>query len=245
MKNQENEALDPHGQVTLEVISEAGRFNRWMYETIRPFCSGTILEIGSGIGNISKYFLDDGQTIVLSDLRKNYLNQLEKNFSGYDNLLGIVQLDLVDPAFGSRFASHHERYNTLFALNVVEHIENDDLAIQNARSLLRPGGRMIILVPAFNFLYNGFDLNLGHHRRYSRHSLETLLERNHLEVIRSRYFNLAGIAGWFVSGKLMKKDTIPGGQMKLYNSLVPVFRWLDKISFYAAGLSVIAVGRRS
>lgn len=73
-----NKDTDPEGQITLEVISEAHRFNRWMYETIEPFCTGKILEIGSGIGNISAFFLEAGHPIVLSDIRKNYIEHLDR-----------------------------------------------------------------------------------------------------------------------------------------------------------------------
>jgi 2-polyprenyl-3-methyl-5-hydroxy-6-metoxy-1,4-benzoquinol methylase len=236
--------MDPHGKITLEVISEAKRFNRWMYETIEPFCTGKILEIGSGIGNISDYFLEAGKTIVLSDLRKNYLDHLGKKFSRYPNLLGVEQIDLVDPDFNRKFEPGFETFDTVYALNVVEHIEDDHLAIRNMTSFLKDDGHVIILVPAYNFLYNHFDRMLGHYRRYSRKTLTSILEKNRLKVIHSQYFNLAGTVGWYVSGKLQKNETIPGKQMKLYNRLVPVFRILDRIFFNAAGLSVIAVARK-
>jgi SAM-dependent methyltransferase len=235
---------DPNGQTTLEVISEANRFNRWMYETIKPFCSGKILEIGSGIGNISIFFLEAGQRILLSDLRRNYLEYLERGFSHYSNLLGIEQIDLVDPDFRVKYNSGLGTYDTVYALNVVEHIGDDHLAIRNMQSLLKEDGYMIVLVPAYNFLFNHFDHSLGHYRRYTRKSLKMLLEKNGVSVIHTRYFNLAGIVGWFVSGKLQKNNTIPGKQMKLYNLLVPAFRILDKVFFNAAGLSVIAVARK-
>ncbi|MBS0001194.1 MAG: class I SAM-dependent methyltransferase [Cyclobacteriaceae bacterium] len=239
-----NKDTDPEGQITLEVISEAHRFNRWMYETIEPFCTGKILEIGSGIGNISAFFLEAGHPIVLSDIRKNYIEHLERQFSDHSNLLGIVQMDLVDPDFMNKNVSMLGTFDTLFALNVVEHIQDDHLAIQNACALLRKGGTLIILVPAFNFLYNQFDRSLGHYRRYTRKSLKALLVRNNLKTLHSRYFNLAGTFGWFVSGKLQKNNTIPGRQMKLYNRLVPAFKMLDKLVLNNAGLSVIAVGRK-
>ena len=239
-----NHQNDPLGHTTLEVISSAGRFNTWMYETIEPFCSGRILEIGSGIGNISEFFLASGYTIALSDLRKNYLELLGQKFSGYPNLDNILQLDLVDSNFDRNFSPYLETFDTVFALNVVEHIENDQLAIQNAGKLLKEGGTLIILVPAYNFLYNRFDSLLGHYRRYTRKSLKGLFLNNGLRILQSRYFNLAGTIGWYVSGKILRNDTIPGGQMKLYNKLVPVFRLLDKFFFNAAGLSVIVTGKK-
>ena len=78
--------LDKEGLETLLAISKADRFNRWMYDTIKPFISGNILEIGSGIGNISHYFLAAQQKITVSDLRDNYLAFLKEEFQHHSNL---------------------------------------------------------------------------------------------------------------------------------------------------------------
>jgi hypothetical protein len=71
-----------------------------------------------------------------------------------------------------------------------------------------------------------------------------LLQKAEFRVIHKQYFNLAGILGWYVSGKLEKNKTIPKGEMKLYNMLVPLFRVADRVFFRAFGLSVIAVGEK-
>jgi len=116
---------DPDGELTLEVISKASRFNRWMFKTIEPYCSGRILEIGSGIGNISKFFLESGYSVALSDIRLPYVDHLKKSFSRYPQLIDIYQLDLVDPDFLKKFGSMKGMFETVFSLNVIEHIEND------------------------------------------------------------------------------------------------------------------------
>ncbi len=244
MNSEDIPVQDREGQLTLEVISKAERFNRWMFKTIEPFCAGRILEVGSGIGNISKYFLDAGYSIALSDIRGNYVAHLKRTFSKQSRIIDIFQMDLVDPNFREKFGYLMETFDTLFSLNVIEHIENDLLALQNATYLLKKGGNLVILVPAFSALYNQFDQSLGHFRRYTRKSLKKILEHQNLEIIHTQYFNLAGILGWYVSGKLQKNETIPGGQMDLYNRLVPVFKLLDKLTLNTVGLSVIAVGRK-
>ena len=62
----ETKEIDLEGLETLNVIEKANKFNKWMYDTIKPHCKGKILEIGSGIGNISEYFIKDNQNIVLN-----------------------------------------------------------------------------------------------------------------------------------------------------------------------------------
>lgn len=233
--------VDKEGWETLDAIAQAGRFNKWMYETVKPFCKGRILEIGSGIGNISKFFVDAHADITLSDIRPVYCELLKKTFPGVHE---IVQLDLVDPSFDRTYASHLEKYDTVFALNVVEHIENDLLAIQNAYKLLKKNGQLVILVPAYNQLYNRFDTELEHFRRYTRKRLNELLKAGNLAIVHSSYFNFMGIPGWYVSGKFQQNKTIPKSQMSLYDKLVPVFKLVDKLVFNKIGLSVVSVGRK-
>jgi 2-polyprenyl-3-methyl-5-hydroxy-6-metoxy-1,4-benzoquinol methylase len=234
--------LDQEGMGTLEAISAAPRFNKWMYQTISRNLSGRILEIGSGIGNISNQFVEDGRSIFLTDIRENYCAYLQRKLGPASPVLGVAQMDIVDPDFESSFAEHLGTFDSIFALNVVEHIKDDQLAIINCRKLLKPGGRMVILVPAYQGLFNEFDKALEHYRRYNRKNLESLFQTAEMEITRSQYFNLIGIAGWFVSGSLLKKQVIPTGQMKLYNALVPVFRVIDKVIMNSAGLSVIVEG---
>ncbi|WP_415060765.1 class I SAM-dependent methyltransferase [Flavobacterium sp.] len=231
--------IDLEGMETLHVIEKANKFNRWMYETIKPFCKGKILEIGCGIGNISEFFIQDSQDIVLSDLRENYLEIVSKKFTN-----PTIKINLIDPEFDTKYDEIIGTFDTVFALNVIEHIEDDKQAIANCKKLLKKGGNLIILVPAYQFLFNNFDKELEHFRRYTRKKIETVIAENHLEIVNSFYFNFIGIIGWFVSGSILKKKTIPENQMGLFNLLVPVFRWADKIILNKIGLSVICVSKK-
>ncbi len=236
--------LDPEGFETLSVISDAVNFNDWAYESIRPWCQGKILEIGSGIGNISTRFIREGMDITLSDIRSNYREFLAFKFPQLQGLNKILPVDLVHSDFSKKYESLSGVYDTVFALNVVEHIENDSQAIQNARQLLKPGGKLIILVPAFQSLYNSFDRELHHYRRYRRKNLEQLFRSNHLTVLKSFYFNAGGIPGWFVSGTIQKNRIIPAFQMRTFDKLVPLFKILDFLFLKKIGLSVVCVGTK-
>lgn len=241
MSNQE--VKDVYGFSTLESISGADRFNRWMYDTIKPFCHGRILEIGGGIGNISQCFLTDGEELVISELQDEYCQILKNKFDGYTNLKEVIAMDIVDPDFDIKYFSLFGSFDTIFALNVVEHIADDQKALANCRKLLKKNGNIIILVPAFQTLFNHFDVALGHFRRYTAKTLLPVFKANEYSVIHQQYFNSIGIAGWWVSGNLLKKKVIPEGQMKIYNFFVPVFRIIDRITHRWFGLSVVMVGR--
>ena len=228
--------IDHEGMEILSVIENANHFNEWMYNTIKPYCNGKILEIGSGIGNISTYFVRDKKEITLTDLRANYCDILKKKFSSI-----VINLDLVHPNFDLEYKDILGTFDTVFALNVVEHIKDDTQAIANGKKLLKTNGALIILVPAYQFLYNNFDVELDHFRRYTHKSLLKILAANDLKTSKPFYFNCIGILGWWFSGSILKKKSIPEGQMGLFNKLVPVFKFVDWITFRKIGLSVICV----
>jgi hypothetical protein len=116
------------------------------------------------------------------------------------------------------------------------------LAIANCRKFLKKGGKLIILVPSYQKLFNNFDIELGHYRRYTIQKLQRVFVLNNLEIIHKQYFNFIGTLGWYFNGNFLKKKSIPGGQMKLYNILVPIFKVIDKVISNKIGLSTIVVG---
>src|ERR1700682_2530026 len=159
---------DPAGFETLENFSRAPAINQWLYDKIKGFAFGQILEIGSGIGNISDHLLKDQTTVSLSDLRLEYCRLLGKKFGQDLHLQGIYELGLSLSDFKKTYPDLLEKFDTVFALNVIEHIENDLQAIQNAKSLLRANGKLVVLVPAGEWLFNSLDRELGHYKRYSK-----------------------------------------------------------------------------
>jgi 2-polyprenyl-3-methyl-5-hydroxy-6-metoxy-1,4-benzoquinol methylase len=235
---------DQTGYETLDSIAQAGRFNQWMFQTVAADTRGEVLEIGSGIGNISAYFVKNNRPISVSDMRPEYCEFLKNKFSGVRNFRDVHQIDIVDPGFDTKHKNLMGKFDSVIALNIVEHVEDDEYAIRNCLKLLKQGGQLVVLVPAFMWLYNRFDRELGHYRRYTRKSLKKLFLQNNLDTNHIRYFNFAGVLGWWFSGSLLKKKTIPSGQMKLYNALVWAFKLIDLFTHPWAGLSVLATAKK-
>ncbi|AXY76952.1 class I SAM-dependent methyltransferase [Paraflavitalea soli] len=235
---------DPTGLQTLERFAAATRFNRWLFDTISPYCKGHVLEVGSGIGNISRLFLENNIRLTTSDLREEYCNYLLQQFGSNRNLAGVTSIDLATPDFTQRYSHLLQQFDTVVALNVIEHIEDDKKAVSNCMQLLKAGGHLIVLVPAFQFLYNSFDKELGHFKRYTGRSLRALEKGAGLEVIHQQYFNVAGMPGWFINGSLLRRRLIPRKQLLFFDKLIPILQVIDRISFHSFGLSTIAVGRK-
>ena len=231
---------DHTGFETLKVIANANAFNKWMYETIAPFCQGNILEIGSGIGNISKFFLEHGASITLSDTDNFYVQKLKDQFPS----INILSIDLEHPLFVNEYKKILNQYDTVFLLNVLEHINNDETAIRNCYHLLKDGGNLVILTPAYPGLYSKIDKGLHHYRRYTRKSLTGIIIKNHFIVKKLFHFNALGAAGWLYA-KLFGMKKIPSGEMKLFNKLTGVAKFFDKLLRNSLGLSIIIVAGKN
>lgn len=244
MRNHSETSIDPSGEETLLTFSKATAFNKWMCEQIIPWTKGDVLEIGSGIGNISEILLQNNLTVTLSDLNPQYCSLLKPKFEHVDNCNGIISIDISAVSFEEKYEGLLGKFDNIIALNVIEHIENDGCAFANCKKLLKPGGQIIILVPAFNFLYNSFDRELGHYRRYTIKSLKEKMERSGFSIIHRQYFNMPAILGWYFSGTIFKLKLIPENQLNFYNSLVPFFRIIDKLFQRIMGISVIMVGAK-
>ena len=238
------DSLDPTGLHTLEVISRAGHFNQWMYQTIRPYLKGNILEIGSGIGNISAYLVSDRLAVTLSDYDPAYCRLLKEKFAAFENVSGVLSINLQHPDFAAAYSGWKETYDTVFMLNVIEHLQDDAAAVTNCSYLLKKGGHLVLLAPAYQYLYSRFDRELGHYRRYTAQSLQQLYANETFRIIHSQYFNFTGMIGWYFFGRLLGKKMIGSGEMKLYNRLLFLFKIADSLVLKKAGLSVIVVGKK-
>ena len=243
MNKQPLAASDDIGFSTLVNISRASKLNTWMFNSIRPWLKGRILEIGSGIGNISSVLIKKEIPLSLSDYDDKYYHFLQEKFSSVPCIKDICKIDLVDKNFETTQAHLLGSFDSIFALNVIEHIANDCLAVENCYKLLAPGGRLILLMPAYPALYNDFDEGLGHYRRYTRQTMDKLLSKD-FKVLKIRYFNLAGVFGWFFFGSILHKKNLSGEQMGAFEKLVPLFRLADKLVGNKMGLSVIGVGEK-
>jgi SAM-dependent methyltransferase len=151
---------------------------------------------------------------------------------------------MVDPDFDKVHADLLGTFDTVFALNVVEHIEDHRLAMSNASRLLKPGGNLIILVPAYQSLYNHFDKDLGHFRRFTKKTLRSFIPTQLIQETKMTYFNFVGIFGWYVSGKLMGNKQISADSMRTYNRLMPIIKLADKVMMGSMGLSVWFVAQK-
>src|SRR2546422_8399411 len=124
------EAADQVGAATLERMAAAPRYNRWMFDRLRPWVGRRVLEIGAGIGNMSA-FLIDRERVVLTDTERYYLDRLRQRFAGRPHVsVAELRLPAVSPGLGA------ERLDTVVCLNVLEHIEDDRASLDRKSTRL-------------------------------------------------------------------------------------------------------------
>lgn len=213
--------------------------DKWLFEEIEPFLGRRILEVGCGMGNFVPHMLDR-ELYVGTDTSATSVDHVKSTYSGNDRLDFLVA-DVTE----SHFVELQARaFDTVFSLNVFEHIRDDRVAVRNVHAVLQKDGTFILVVPAHNWLYGSIDRAIGHYRRYDKDGLVALYEENGFLCRQAKYINAAGAVGWFLNGRLFKKDTPPSSQLRHFNRFVPKLKSLESAVTVPFGISLLVVGTR-
>jgi len=227
------------GPEILDTLSSANRFNLWMADTIRPYVGKRVLEIGAGMGNLSRCLAPRRQLYIASDIDGEHLARLRTRLSHRPNF-GAIECDL---SRSSDFESVKGRIDTIVCLNVLEHVEDDAQGLRNMFETLEPGGRAIVLVPEGMSVYGELDRVLGHFRRYSEDELKSKARAAGFEVEQLLNFNRITRPGWYVNGRLLKKRSFSRFQLAVFDALVPLWRRIDRFIPWRP-VSIIIVARK-
>ena len=212
------DALHTHG---LEELSSAVRYREYLFELISPFCGTSILEVGSGLGDFAAQFSPE-QHVIASDSDSSCIQSLTARFSSTPHV-EISKVDIREPIALS------ERVDTVLAINVLEHITDDGQAMKNAAAAVKPGGSIVLFVPAYPALYGQFDRLVGHVRRYTPSSLRHVVEDAGLNVRELRPVNFIGGIAWWVAVRLGKSTRPRPSLIRIYDRiLVPIVRLLER-----------------
>jgi SAM-dependent methyltransferase len=225
----------------LETMGAAVNYRRWMFRRVERFLGRRILEVGAGIGNFTELLLNR-ELVVASDIHPDCVAYLRRRFAGHPGVVAL-QMDAADPALAQL-----TRYDldTIVCINVLEHVADDVAALRHMSEALRTGGRLVLLVPAFQFLFGTVDRSLQHHRRYTRRTLLPKVQQAGFRVERSFYMNLVGMAGWLVNNRVMKRVVESPGQIRFFDRFVaPGAERIERVIPPPVGLSLIAVCGRS
>lgn len=228
------------GPETLDALAAAPRFNQWMADTIHPYLGDNLLEIGAGIGNLTRFLVARRQRYIATDIDSEHLARLRGRFHHRPN----IEVRFMDLSVPACFEQYAEQLDSVVCLNVLEHVENDLGALSNIHSVLRPGGRAIILVPQGQEIFGTLDTALGHYRRYSEAELRQRMEQAGLPVERVIMFNRISRPGWYITGRIFKSKALSPRQMRLFDRFVWLWRRIDaRLPWPSTSLIAIGVKR--
>jgi SAM-dependent methyltransferase len=208
-----------------------------MADVVRPHVGDRVLEIGAGIGNMSVNLMPRS-IYWATDVNPAYLNYLESLRATRP----YMNVSYIDGASGESFPKD-QNFDTVVCLNVIEHVPDDVGALRNIHNVLGDGGTAIILVPFGPKLFGSLDEVLGHCRRYTEEQIVSAAQQAGFQVEKVLKFNRPGVPAWWLNGKLMKRRTFGLGQIRLLNTLTPLFRLIDPW-LPLPPLSIIAILRK-
>jgi SAM-dependent methyltransferase len=226
------------GGRTLEIFENTPKLNSWIYSKLSGEIRGDVLEVGSGIGNLSRLIARDAERVVLTDMESHYLATLRRNFEDGERVQ-VARFDLEHeppPEVAGR------RFDSIVAVNVIEHLRDDRTAVLRLARLLKPGGKLLVYVPACPFAYGQIDDAIGHYRRYTAATLASLMRSAGLEPTPAHYMNFVGVFGWFFNGRILRRRTISPQQVALFERFVDILRIEDRISL-PIGLGLVIHAR--
>jgi hypothetical protein len=173
------------------------------------------IEIGAGIGDYAAEWLITVPRITATEADDRRLKTLHDRFVDDPR---VTVRPLVLPGAESR------QHSAAVALNVLEHIEDDPAAVRSMVRMVRPGGAIVLIVPAFPSAMSRFDREVGHVCRYTRASLSTVLTAAGLALDEVRYLNPIGLLNWHVDCTVLGSLPRDGVLNRAYDRLVSPWR---------------------
>lgn len=224
----------------LATLSAADRFNDEVWSRVQAFIGADILEVGMGIGIFTEKLLTRGKVFGV-EIVPEFLEEARRRLGARPGLEYLVA-DIGAPEAPDSLRGR--AFDTIVCMNVLEHINDDRGTLSRFLGLLKPGGKLVLVVPAHQCLFNPLDSNDGHFRRYEAAELREKLETAGFSVVHESTFNLFGIFGWFLNGTILRRKDLPAGQMGLFNKVAPLLFWLENLVGPPVGLSLLAVGAK-
>lgn len=228
----------------LEAMSFAVNYHRWILDEFKNLLGKHIVEVGAGTGSFSEMLLKTKpESLALvepSDLYGDLVSNISESRNG-------TKVDFYNAVFSAvaNEITERQKPDSIIYVNVLEHVEDDEHELKLIYDSLSEGGHCFIFVPALTALYSEFDRKLGHFRRYTKKELETKCAAAGFKLLKSKYFDFAGVLPWYVNYRLLKSESLGGGAVNLYDkAVVPVFRKIESVVNVPVGKNILLIGKK-
>lgn len=224
----------------LDLFSAAVRWKAYVRRRIGPYLSGSVLEVGAGLGGTTRAF-------CRGDERRWVCLEPDAGLAGRlaaEQAAGRLpaRCEVVVGTLDDRLSD--DRFDAILYMDVLEHIEGDAAEMARAAGRLAPGGRIIALSPAHQWLYTPFDAAIGHCRRYTRATLGALTPPG-VELEWLGYLDSVGLLASLANKVLLKQSMPTPAQISFWDGvLVRASTWVDPVIAHRAGKSVLGIWRR-
>jgi phospholipid N-methyltransferase len=224
----------------LAFFEKAVNWKCYFASRVKPFLGKEVLEVGSGIGGTTQ-LLNNGtaKKWILLEPDKAMAISLERKIRDERKFQNCI---IVNKTISELRCE--EQYDTIIYIDVLEHIEDDVAEIKLATTCLQQGGHLIILSPAFHFLFSPFDKAIGHYRRYTTQTLKAVIPSN-LALQQLEYLDSVGFFASLANKLLLQQNMPTEKQIMLWdNWMIPLSKWTDKLFFHSFGKSILGIWRK-
>lgn len=212
------------------------RYRAFQLELIRPYVGRSLLEVGAGLGEfaaevtgLERHVVTDVDPAAVASLSRRFADRPTVEARVLD-LAGDLEEQVGDPV------------DTVLAINVLEHIDDDAEALRRMAALVVPGGRVVMWVPGYMRLYGEFDRAVGHVRRYTPTTLGDAFERAGLTPLDIKPVNFLGAIAWWLAVRRGGIGKQKPGLVRLYDRfVVPTTRLVERRVTPPFGQSVLGV----
>ena len=219
----------------LEGLATAVNHRQWFVELAIPHLGDHPIEVGSGLGDYALEWAPHFPRFTATEADPDRLVLLKERLHGHPSI-DVRELLLPTEETAS--------YTAAVSYNVLEHIEDHVGALRSMARLVRPGGRIVLIVPAFMFAMSPVDIATGHVRRYTKKTMRAAMTEAGLTIEKLHYANALGLIGYYMATSVFKLMPKEGPMVKFYDRLVlPVTKAAETLVRPPFGQSVFVVAR--
>src|SRR5215475_12425037 len=219
----------------LEGLATAVNHRRWFVELALPYLGDDPIEVGSGLGDYAIEWAPHFNRFTATEADPERLVKLKERLQGVPS---VTVRELLLPC------EDVETFSGAVSYNVLEHIVDHVGALRSMAKLVRPGGAIVLIVPAFQFAMSPADIATGHVRRYTKKTMRAALSGAGLEIEKVKYVNALGLLGYYMATSVFRLMPKEGPMVKVYDRFVlPVTKSAERMVRPPFGQSVFAVAR--